>query len=291
MSGEAKRVVRDLKRPAPPAEALPDIRRLLAEILGEIRSMSFTPREKREFTYLTYPADGTKKSIGKGTMVVDFLAGEVILPDGTKEYVSSSLRAYEEPLMRSVFVETDKEIKVQLDEYGKYPVDADDFFLMTWTNFTRLTIYTTETTEVAVEACTNPEAVLKKVMTRAVRGVINTYNRRLDPVGEFGTPVCDLDSYTGTATTYQTLAEWTVTSGHYGVLREVSMTHDTHAQYKLVIDGVTQFEDEIPILSVTLPFPPNKLSAGAVVTLYVKSDDGTSIDVSGSITGKEVLAS
>lgn len=136
---------------------------ILQQILVEMRSMSFTTKDKPIFTYFTYPGTGVRKTVGKGTTSIDFIEGKVELPDGTEEFVSDSLKAHSETQCRSVFVEVSEACKIQLDQYGKYPIDAEDFFLMTWTNFSRITLFTTKNTEIMVEACTNPEAILRKL--------------------------------------------------------------------------------------------------------------------------------
>lgn len=105
-----------------------------------------------------------------------------------------------------------------------------------------------------------------------------------------GTTGGNADSYTGTDTTYQTLATWTVGASNIGVLKEVAFTIDSngHAQYQLTIDGTTFFTDWQPDADVALPFPNNVISSSGTVLLEVKSDDGTSITVYGSITGGEL---
>jgi len=271
-------------------EELRRLSSLTERMLRELESMSFVPREVRKFTWFTYPPDGTKRTLPKGTTVIDFYTGKVTLPDGTREITSGSLMAIREPLMHSLALETNQAIRVQLDDYGKHPVDANDYLLLTWVNFSRVTIYTDMDTKVAVFACTNPEAVLRKVGSLAVRGLINTYNVAVDPLAEYGTPRSPVGRYSGTDTTYQELVSWTVPTNYYGVLREVSMTSDPHAQFKLEIGGVTQFEGMTIEAPLAIPYPPNKLPAGTVVRLSVRSDDGTSITVNGSISAKEVPA-
>jgi hypothetical protein len=150
----------------PPTPPIPeDTLGILKEILKEIKTMSFAPTKEMLFKYFCYPSDGTRKTLPAGTTLIDFYTGRVTLPDGTIEHLSSSLENYKEWLVHSLFIETNKDIVAQVDPFGKIPVDADDFLLMTWINFKQVYIYTTEDTEVFVEACTNPSAVLHKLMT------------------------------------------------------------------------------------------------------------------------------
>lgn len=158
--------------PVAPPVFPPDALEVLKQIHKELKSMSFTPRKERIFTYFTYPLTGERKTVPAGTTKIDFYKGVVTLPDGTRETLSDSLEARKEFLVRSVFVETDKAIKVKLDDYGKIPVDAEDFLLMTWINFKTLWIYTTETTNISAEACTNPEAILRKLKMPSTKTVL-----------------------------------------------------------------------------------------------------------------------
>ncbi len=88
---------------------------ILQQMLVEMRSMSFTTKDKPIFTYFTYPGTGERKTVGKGTTTIDFIEGKVALPDGTEEFVSDSLKAHSETQCRSVFVEVSEACKIQLD--------------------------------------------------------------------------------------------------------------------------------------------------------------------------------
>lgn len=99
-----------------------------------------------------------------------------------------------------------------------------------------------------------------------------------------------LGRYSGTSTSYQTVATWTVTTAKTGRLREISVESSSYSKtyFKVTIAGVTQFEDKIIQGPLTLPYPDVNLAAAAVVTVQAKSTDGTSITVDAMITGKEV---
>lgn len=100
----------------------------------------------------------------------------------------------------------------------------------------------------------------------------------------------DIGRYSGSATTYQELARWTVTAGKLGELKEVSMVTDEweKTRWKLVIGATTVFTDLALQAILTLPFFDLRLAAATAVTLSVKSSDGTAIVADGSITGKEI---
>lgn len=103
-------------------------------------------------------------------------------------------------------------------------------------------------------------------------------------------PAGDVDRYSGSATTYQEVAKWTVTADRTGELKEVSMISDQAAKtlWKLVIGATTIFTDVTIQSPLTLPFFDLKLAAATAVTLSCKSSDGTAIVADGSIVGKEI---
>jgi len=104
-----------------------------------------------------------------------------------------------------------------------------------------------------------------------------------------GSPIANLDRYSGNDVAYKTVVSWTVSTGKNGELKEVSMISDqpTKTHFRLTIAGQEQFKDKLLQTSLALPFPENKLTAGQQVTIETKSTDGTAIVVDGSISGRE----
>lgn len=102
-----------------------------------------------------------------------------------------------------------------------------------------------------------------------------------------------IDSYgsvTTTSSSYQTVKSWTVTAARMGILRAVELACSNYgvASWKLVVAGITVFEDKTFPESFTKGFPDLKLAAAAVVTLSVKSDGTTSITAYCDLDAKEV---
>ena len=104
-----------------------------------------------------------------------------------------------------------------------------------------------------------------------------------------GQGIARTGSLTATATTYATVATWTVAAARSGNLREVSLDTDNFAKtnWRLTVGGTQQFTDQVFRNPLTLPFPENLLPAAAVVTLAAASTDGTSVIAKGSIAGGE----
>ncbi len=105
-----------------------------------------------------------------------------------------------------------------------------------------------------------------------------------------GDPIARAGRYSGASTDFQDLVAWTVSSDKIGDLHEISWIsdNDEKTRFQLTIAGVDQeIPDEQIDSPLTLPFRMNSLAPSSAVTLKVKSSDGTTINVSGSITGTE----
>lgn len=255
--------------------------------LQEAKSVSTEP--VRDYNFI-YPPDGSKKTVDAGRTIIDFYQGVVKLPNGTEEYMSDSLRKHmlEPGSVRSVAISTSQASRYGLDNMGLKPIDATDFQTERKQSFTVLQLETTMQTQITVWASTNPDAFFGKIGASTTGGVINTYGVAVDILSEYGAPAGTIGYYSGNLTTYQTLATVTVGSGKYGDLYEIGMTPDTNAWFKVSIGGTALFEDIKLLNPVALTFPPNKLAAGTVILVQVKSINGTAIEVNGSITMKEV---
>lgn len=105
-----------------------------------------------------------------------------------------------------------------------------------------------------------------------------------------GTPIAEIDRYSGTDEEYKEVVSWTVSAGRRGELKEVSMVTSDYAKthFKLTIAGEVQFVDKLIQAPLSLPFPSNRgLASEQSVILYAKSSDGSAIVVDGSICGCE----
>lgn len=105
-----------------------------------------------------------------------------------------------------------------------------------------------------------------------------------------GDPIVRLGRYEDNETDFDTLVSWTITDNKLGDLHEVSVLSDddSKTRFALSIAGTNQeLPDDVIDTPLTLPWRLNTLAPGAVVLLQVKSSDGTSLNVTGSITGTE----
>lgn len=110
------------------------------------------------------------------------------------------------------------------------------------------------------------------------------------PAVSLETAIGIVNRYTGVDTSYQVLCQWIVTVAKTGQLAEVSMTADNFdkAVWELDVGSEVVMVDDVIQNALTLPFSSLSMAPGTIVTLSVKSSDGTAIVADGSISGKEI---
>ena len=160
-------------------DKLTNMDELLKEILIAIRGQDISSKgmgvsslvtlakekQARELriVFFTYPYDGTQVALSAGITEIDFQSGTVKDTSGAVTNLQHSLNSEAKDFLRSLYVNTDKPIKVQLDSGDIIFCDAEKDLQATYMEFTKLKITTTETTYLSLLACTNPEAILTLV--------------------------------------------------------------------------------------------------------------------------------
>ena len=160
-------------------DGLTNMDELLREILVAIRGQDIATKgmgvsrlvslakEKQDrelkIVFFTYPYDGTQVTLAAGTTEIDFTAGTVKDTSGTVTDLQHSLRTEGKDFLRSLYINTDKAIKVQLDSGDIIFCDEEKDLQATYMVFTKVKITTTENTQLSLLACTNPEAILTLV--------------------------------------------------------------------------------------------------------------------------------
>lgn len=109
--------------------------------------------------FFSYPNDGTRATIAKGTTALDFMGGTVMDTDGTVTSLGNSLRARGREYCRSLSLQADRNIIIQIGTKSKIPIFAGTWFKVSHLRFTDLKIIAAETTRVFAVACTNPDSV------------------------------------------------------------------------------------------------------------------------------------
>lgn len=130
------------------------------EILEEIKELL---KEEKESYLITFPANGGTESIAVGTTTLDFVEGDVTLPDGTEKKMSGSLKQYGEDYMRSVFLEVSQDYVWELDDSGKFTSASSKKTMLKKVQFKRLTITVTTAGTLKMVASTNAEMELNIV--------------------------------------------------------------------------------------------------------------------------------
>jgi hypothetical protein len=100
----------------------------------------------------------------------------------------------------------------------------------------------------------------------------------------------DTGKYSGSATTYQEVASWTIATAKVGELKEILILSDDydHTEIKITVGAVTWCTDWAPQGAMPIIFEDLKLAAASVVKVETKSDDGTAIEVDAIIVAKEI---
>jgi hypothetical protein len=116
-----------------------------------------------EYIYISYPADGSKKSTTAGRVTIDFYEGTINFPDGTTDRLSAALKAFNKTHIHSFAIEVNASAKYKFDDAGAIPIDAGDYHVRKNLRFQRVTLEFLTDTEFAVQASTNPFAVCEKI--------------------------------------------------------------------------------------------------------------------------------
>jgi len=109
---------------------------------------------------ISYPNDGTRATLGTGTSIIDFRSGTIKSPSSVVTGLSNSLSNQGLEFMRSVVINADQAIVIQLDSEDKTPVRAGAWVVQQDVLFEKLSITTTMSTSVFVSASTANRPVI-----------------------------------------------------------------------------------------------------------------------------------
>ena len=118
-------------------------------------------KEEEEDIYAVFPPTGERKEVDTGTLVVDYLTGDVTLPDGTVEHTNYRLENTVFDVMRSLSVDTTKEIVIELDDGTKFTAGANQFYSIPNRKFRIAYIHCTETTKLRVYSSTSEDSAIR----------------------------------------------------------------------------------------------------------------------------------
>ena len=134
-----------------------------ASIADLLELLQYQHKKNYEIHFFTYPNDGTKATLGVGDTTLDFKAGTIKDSTGNVTAMSNSLMKLQLDFLRSVAINTDEAVVVQLDTKDKILVKADNWFVGTYQQFTRIIITCTSVTNLFLLCCTNPEAIIEMI--------------------------------------------------------------------------------------------------------------------------------
>ena len=143
--------------------------------LSELTIIAQRQYEREEnIVFFTIDEDGTTRQFQIGTTEIDFIQGTLINPNGTKEYLYTSLALQHKNALHSLSVDTDTDCVLQINNYSKRLIQAGFSTQIPWLTYTTIKITCTALTNIQIFACTNPQAVIgqfkSSMITNFVKG-------------------------------------------------------------------------------------------------------------------------
>ena len=153
---------------------------VLVNILEHMQQVQAMQQDRElKVIYFAYPWDGTLQTLEAGTTTLDFGTGTITDVNGTPSKMRHSLDSEGKDWLRSFFVNSDKFIIAQPDNYDKIPGDEEKDIVGIYQQFRRLKITCEEQTKVFVLCCTSPDAVVKLISNAVVlQGATNIFGDR-----------------------------------------------------------------------------------------------------------------
>lgn len=109
--------------------------------------------------FFSFPNDGSRATLAKGKTTIDYMAGTVMSPAGTVTDLGNSLRARGREYCRSLSLQADQDIIIQIGNKSKIPISAGTWFKVSHLRFVVVNIIASQTTHVFAIACTNPDSI------------------------------------------------------------------------------------------------------------------------------------
>lgn len=138
-------------KPTPETPESPRLKKL-------IELMEYQHDVDYEILTLGYPKDATYLTIAAGTTTFDFESGTVMAPGVSVANMSKSLGQRRKDWMRSLMVDANKDVTLQLDDRDRVIIPAGRWISPN-KQFKKARITVTEDTEIFVVACTHPDAI------------------------------------------------------------------------------------------------------------------------------------
>ncbi len=120
---------------------------------------------------ITYPKEGGYKTIpaGSSASVIDFYTGDVILADGTKDELETSLQTESSEYIRSLSIESSENITLRFDRKNRVPVTYGRIVRFKHIRVRVIEIFAAVGTGIKIWASTKPEGAIEEIsMDRVV---------------------------------------------------------------------------------------------------------------------------
>ena len=219
-----------------------------ASIEDLLELLRYQHEKNYEIHFFTYPNDGTKATLGVGDTVLDFAAGTIKDSTGTVTKMSNSLMKLQLDFLRSVAINSDEQIVVQLDTKDKILVKADNWFVGTYQQFTRIIITCTSVTDLFLLCCTNPEAIIEMIGESTVSIGREERNQALTDkdshfTGALATNAIEFESITSIVSNEITLTALSIQSDQALHFRAWLFETDAYSDVDLDVDQFVEFVD------------------------------------------------
>jgi hypothetical protein len=143
--------------------------------------------QSKEVFIITYPQEGGKHTFPAGTTMIDFYEGKITFGDGSEADLPNNLKSLDEPWMQSFFIETDQTISVSMEnELTFYEVTQADYLGLTYQQFQRVYIKTSQNTNIKLWATTHPNAMITKVKTDRTGAQLGIITIENEPTRQLG---------------------------------------------------------------------------------------------------------
>lgn len=225
---------------------LSEIAPILQSIDSKMDKVLDPPDNVSNDHFFTYANTGEVATIGTGDTILNFFAGTVKASDGTVSKMSNNLQRLQIESLTSLYIDSSKDVVVQIDTDDKILLKGKDRFLITEQEFTRVSITATASTDVFVVACTNSEALIEMVAT----------NRGADTITEYGVTMTLADTQYSQAlpTNTKKFSVQCVDSVETRISFVTGKVAAPTDPYETLYAGQTYYEDNITLSGATLYF-------------------------------------
>ncbi len=121
--------------------------------------------KEENIVQITYPKEGGYKTIpaGSSASVIDFYNGDVVLSDGTKDELETSLQTEGMDYIRSLSIESSENITLRFDRKNRVPLTYGRIVRFKHIRVRVIEIFAAASTGIKIWASTKPEGGIEEI--------------------------------------------------------------------------------------------------------------------------------